>query len=144
MLAHGEYQLERHGQIIILSCIGAWNDYTARKMCEEFLTHAKNISDQPWACLTDLSKWGLGASEIWPPLQTLYKWSNDHYQTHHAIVTVTRLQKMLMNRVHAPLTKMHVQHFPERTPALHWFAENGFDLSNLLNEQNSTRRQNNE
>jgi hypothetical protein len=144
VLAHGEYQLERHGQIIILSCIGAWNDYTARKMCEEFLTHAKNISDQPWACLTDLSKWELGAPEIWPPLQKLYKWSNDHNQELQAIVTVTRLQKILMKRAHAPLTKMRVQQFPERTPALHWFTENGFDLSKLLYEQNSIRWQKNE
>jgi hypothetical protein len=138
VLLHGEYQLERHGQIIFLSCIGAWNDYTARRMCEEFLSHAKTISDHPWGCLTDLTKWELGAPDIWPPLQKLYQWSANHNQSLAAMVTVTRLQKILMTRAYEHLPKMNIQYFSEGNSALLWLAENGLDISDTRLSKDQT------
>jgi hypothetical protein len=127
VLAHGEYAIERRGQIIMLSCTGAWNDYTARQMCQDFLKEAKQICDKPWACLIDVSAWELGPPEIWAPVEKLNTWCNSHNQTYEAVVATKRIHQLLVKRSQEPLTNVTAKQFDTVHDALEWLVKQGID-----------------
>lgn len=138
MIQHGQYRIETASQLLVLTLTGAWNEYTAKKMCQELYTCAKPLSTQPWALLTDVSNWELGPPEMWPLLEKVHLWANDHNLHYNAVIAVNRMQRLIIKRTHRPFTNVNTSLFTTRTKAENWLTTQGYPCPESTSTQNQT------
>lgn len=120
MEEHGTFEMEVINQTLIVRCFGAWNLETVLRMCKEYKVHVQTISDRPWACLVDLSKWELSTPEMWDEIAELNEWGNINNQRYEAVICCLSLQRMLMEDSHKVLTNVETNFCDDIEAAYTW------------------------
>lgn len=96
MKEHGSYSLSITHKTIILKASGAWNYEMSVKFCKEFKQTVLPICDSKWASLIDVREWDLATPEVWPPIDALNIWANEHNQVYEIVLYKNSLQKKLL------------------------------------------------
>ncbi|MBB5205141.1 hypothetical protein HNQ51_002460 [Inhella inkyongensis] len=66
--AHGRYELDWQGTVLVLRIFEDWNDFAVQQLQQEVLTSVAQRGAARWALLTDAREWGLAtpaALEAW-------------------------------------------------------------------------------
>lgn len=126
MHQHGWYKIEQHRQVIIVRFYSTWNKETAQKMCDDFLKVAKTIADKPWACLVDLSEWGLGGPEVWQPIIEVNHWCNQNNQKLEAVVCSIAIQEHILRNLQQALPNTEPEFFSTEVDAKEWLENKGY------------------
>jgi len=128
MIEHGSYEIELFKQVIIVRFFDAWNKETSLKMCEEFQREAKRITDNPWACIVDLTKWDFGGPEVWEPIVQVNDWCTENGQELEAVVCTNELQKYILEKTQKALPKTESAFFRTEIEAKNWLNKYGYKI----------------
>ena len=88
MNEHGNYDLQRHGQIMLISIEGAWNvpafehyECDLRSLAEEM------FSAGPWGLIMDARRWELSTPDVLPMVSRLSAWLDQRRLKGSALIT---------------------------------------------------------
>jgi hypothetical protein len=106
---------------------GLWRAETAHRYVADFQEAVQPLLGEPWALLTDLSRWATSAPEIVEIIGGQLAWQRDHGMRFNANVLPTATQRLQFNRM---LVEGGVQDvcsvFATMEEAEGWLRENGF------------------
>ncbi|WP_157360223.1 hypothetical protein [Aliagarivorans marinus] len=128
MREHGWYELEQHTQVIVVRFFSDWNKRTSEHMCRDFLEIASTMADKPWACLIDLSQWGLGGPDVWEPIVEANRWCAANNQRLEAVVCSQSIQKHILEGLQEELPDTESAFFENEADARQWLSDKGFPL----------------
>lgn len=125
MHLHGEFDIQQHGQILIVRCTGSWNIYTGRLLRDSLLNHGGRMTESPWAILMDVSDWGLGPMEMWPLMAEVKEWAVRHNQIAEAVVFRSLAQKKITAQLYNSAPDLNTEYFRDYAEAFEWLSEQG-------------------
>ncbi|WP_354624712.1 hypothetical protein [Psychromonas sp. MME2] len=128
MKEHGSYKIELYEQVIIVRFISSWNRETSENMCKEFMQIASTITDNPWACLIDLTQWGLGGPEVWGPILDTNHWCAKNNQMHEAVVCSQVIQEHILRELQTALPTTKSGFFKTEADAEIWLNSKGYKI----------------
>ncbi|MFT4906338.1 MAG: hypothetical protein ACI978_000398 [Oleispira sp.] len=122
---HGSFEFELKGQVLIMRPIGAWNVETAIRCCLEYKALAETINHSPWACVVNLLSWELGTPDIWPEIDAVNAWADNHNEKFEAVICLTAIQTMLLEKTYDKFINVQTRFFETETESLEWINSNG-------------------
>lgn len=117
---HGGYEFELKGQLLIMRPTGAWNYETAQRCCREYKDIAMSINNKPWACLVNLLSWEMGTPDIWPEIDRVNAWADEHNERFEAVVCSTSLQTYMLEQTYDKFKNVKSEFFDSEAEAIAW------------------------
>lgn len=125
MQEHGFFEMEIIDQTLIVRCFDDWNQELVARLCKEYKELVKTIYDKPWACLVDMTRWGLSTPEMWDEIDELNHWGNLNNQRFEVVICSMSIQKDLMVDSHEVLTNVETKFCETVEQAHDWLASVG-------------------
>lgn len=129
---HGSYEFEVKGQVLIMRPTGAWNLETAIRCCKEYKVIAQSLNNAPWACLVNLLSWELGTPDIWPEIDSVNAWADEHNERFEAVVCSTSLQTYMLEQTYDKFKNVKTEFFQTEDKALSWLTTELSKLNHSL------------
>lgn len=77
MQAHGEYYLERHGQVLLIGISGAWNSLTFDRYAEDLRRLMRAMAEEgAWVLVMDGRQWELATPDVLSRVRELAGWAD--------------------------------------------------------------------
>ncbi len=125
MQEHGSFDLKLVGQVLVIKPYDSWNLETALRFCDECKKLASQISNQPWAVLSDLSHWDLSTPDTWEPINELNTWANEHNCQYEVVITTSPIQTELLTKSHEVSTNAQTKFFQDINDGFNWLSSVG-------------------
>ncbi len=143
---HGSWKIEVNNNVMLQWFEGSWNEEAAITYIKEFREAASQLVGSPWAILSVLEDWQLGAPEIEQHIGEHAAWFINNGCTHDChVYSRSAAKRMQLNKM-IPHKEGNYERrvFDDFNLSAAWLNENGFtleptDLFNTLSSGNSPK-----
>lgn len=126
--AHGTFELQREGRILVAKFKGAWNMESALNYQDAIQPMAAPLMGKPWAMISNMDEWELFTPECAPIIIKLSQAAYRGGLSREAMVNQTDSVKMQI--FHKPISRFpefQRAFFTTQEQARSWLNEQGFE-----------------
>ena len=128
---HGDYELQRCGQVVIVRPIGSWNhermESFSLMLLNEFMPP---LLEKPWASLTDIRRWEFTLPDAFDIVKQNQEWAWANGMIRQAIIISDVMQKELYDIRGGMMNHENTRYFENEEDAWEWFTGEGFPKIN--------------
>ena len=127
---HIGYTLRVDNNVLIVHCIGTWDERTAIQFSKDFKNAGRLLSHSRWADIVYFDEWEFSIPIVESIIKKMVMWANDNNMTHTArIYKAHPLKTYQLNKIvdskDQPDT---IRHFEHAKDGFKWLADHGFNV----------------